>query len=155
MQIRALFSTWLVLVVSCGGNAFTPAVDDSTLTDAHQEPSEIDAPPFPREASADVQGKGEASVSVEASTDGGAVSLDAADENAREAGVDAGRDPSADAWPSDVVVDPVCPENELWPIYSLTCDTWGQTHGWTLPGCCLPDHTCGTVRDFPTRGCYR
>jgi hypothetical protein len=155
MQIRALFPIMLVLVVSCGGSAFAPSVDDSTLADVYQEPSEIDAPPLPREASADMQGEGEASASVEASTDGGG-SLDATrDENAPEAGVDAGRDPSTDAWPSDVVVDPVCSESELWPTYSLTCDTWGQTHGWTLQGCCLPDHTCGTVRDFPMRGCYR
>lgn len=51
----------------------------------------------------------------------------------------------ADAgWPDDVVLVPYCPDAEIFPANSPTCYTWGAEHGWTIPGCCLSDHTCGT-----------
>jgi hypothetical protein len=150
-------SLFVVLAVVLGGcgSQFQGVVDDSTLPDAGSLVPEVDAAPTPLEAGADVRADGHASGSVEASTDA------AAPDVAPPMGPDAGSDAVSDAadgadapWPSDVVVEPWCPDSELFPTYSVTCDTWGQAHGWTLPGCCLPDHTCGTAYGSP-RSCHR
>lgn len=134
-----------ILLVSCGGNSFQGTVDDSTVTDARSEASEVDAgvpdrtssfDVFPQDIIADMQADSEASVTVEAST------------------VDAGNDivtNDGDGWPSDVVVEPWCPTEEVFPAVSLTCRAWGDNHGWTLTGCCLADHTCGTIQQGACR----
>ncbi len=137
----------VVLMAGCGGEAFAPVSLVSTLPDARQEPTEVDAtdsPSYPApDGGADMLGKGDGSGSVEASADtaGGA---ETGQPPSPEASPD-DADDANDAWPSDVVVVPWCPDSEFFPAYSITCNTWGQMHGWTLEGCCLPDHTCGTA----------
>jgi hypothetical protein len=151
----------LFLLVSCGGTPFEGTAIDggaSTLTDAHQEPfqvdTQVDGPPL-ADSGANISGEGEASVSVEASAEGGAALDAGSDTGPVEASVDAANEPFVDVADAPEGGPPTCPASELWPTYSPTCDMWGQSQGWTLQGCCLPDHTCGTVRDLPQRGCYR
>jgi hypothetical protein len=148
MQSTTLLAVFLVVLGGCGGTQFQ-GVDDSTLPDAGSSVPEVDAapplPPLVEGGSADMRIEGGASGSVEASTDSPPPGADACED---------ARDESADAWPSDVVVEPWCPGSELFPVYSVTCDTWGQNHGWTVQGCCLSDHTCGTAYGNP-RTCHR
>jgi hypothetical protein len=132
-------------IVGCGGPEFQGAAVDSTLPDAGSSVPEVDARPTPLEASADMRAEGGSSGSVEATVD---VAPETSPPGTPEAGEDA-RDVGVDAWPSDVVLEPWCPDSELYPAFSDTCYTWGQNHGWTLMGCCLPDHTCGTVWGTP------
>jgi hypothetical protein len=162
MQSTILVSLLVVVLGGCGGTQFQ-GVDDSTLPDAGSSVPEVDAapplPPLVEGGSADVRAGGDASGSVEASTD--AAAPDVAPPMGPDAGSDATGDGADAPWPSDVVVEPYCPDSELFPTYSVTCDTWGQAHGWTIQGCCLSDHTCGTVWDVPrqdlppTRSCRR
>lgn len=163
MQSTVFALVFMVVLGGCGGTQFQGALDDSTLPDAGFPVPEVDSPSTPLEGGADMRTGDSASGSVEASADA-APSEDAA---IRPDGVfpegdsggylpEAGADgaASADAGPSDGATEPWCPESELFPAYSVTCDTWGQSHGWTLPGCCLPDHTCGTAYGTP-RSCHR
>jgi len=54
-------------------------------------------------------------------------------------------DAGNDSWPNDVILEPYCPTSEIYPNPSNTCYVWGAEHGWTVPACCLPDHSCGTI----------
>lgn len=141
MQVR-----WLFLVGVLGCSQEFQAADLSTLPDAATEASEVDTTPAspraPDAGSADMFAEGDAPGSVEASD------VKLADQVSADSTPDAlDSDHRDDAWPDDVVVVPWCPESEFFPTYSVTCEKWGVSQGWTLQGCCLPDHTCGTVQN--------
>lgn len=142
---------WLLVLagfLGCG-EAFTPTSSVvSTLPDAGSSVSEVDAAPRPLDGGADMQAENDASGSVETAADASPDAPETTQPPSPEAGSDA-PGAVADAWPSDVVVEPWCPDSEMWPVFSNTCYTWGAEHGWTLQGCCLPDHTCGTAWGSP------
>jgi hypothetical protein len=146
MQSSRFVAVLVVVLGGCGSQFQGVSVDDSTLPDAGSSVPEVDAAPStPLESGADMRTGGDASGSVEASAD---VVPETSPPGSPEAGEDA-RDVGADAWPSDVVVEPWCPDSEVFPAFSNTCYVWGENHGWTLAGCCLPDHTCGTASGSP------
>jgi len=115
MKTSILLSLFLV---ACGGPTFQS--EDSTESDAGSDsnPTSLDALGSPLDSTG-----ADREVGFEA---------------------DAASD-SNDSWPDDVVLEPYCPESEFYPTFSNTCYTWGANHGWSLQGCCLSDHTCGTI----------
>src|SRR4249920_2552780 len=146
MQMQSTILAVLFLVVLGGcGSQFQGVSDDSTLPDAGSPVPEVDAASPPLEAGADMRIGSDASGSVEASDD----AASSGDATIRPDGVfpegdSGGRLPEAgadDAALSDGALEPWCPDSELFPVFSNTCYTWGAEHGWTLQGCCLPDHT--------------
>lgn len=144
------------LMCGCGGPAFQMS-DVAPPPDAGSSVTEVDAAPSsPLESGVDARTDVLASDGARALPD--AVSLDSgAGDSAPDADADAGvatRDATADAWPADVVVVPYCPEAEFFPAFSNVCYTYGQSQGWELSGCCLPDHTCGTTYGNP-QSCHK
>jgi hypothetical protein len=122
MRFSILLSLFLV---SCGGPQFqdTLTTETDSGSDSNPPSTDVQIPP-PDSRHTDVEGGFE----VDAGTN-------STDSDARD-----------DSWPDDVILEPYCPTSEVYPNYSNTCYMWGANHGWTLTGCCLPDHGCGTVQ---------
>ena len=145
------------LMWGCGGPAFEMTGNVAPSPDAGPSVSDVDAAPSsPLESGTDAHADGLASDGGSRAPDAVTVDTDAGD-SAPDADADAGvatRDVTADAWPADVGVVPYCPEAEFFPAFSNVCYTYGESQGWTLTGCCLPDHTCGTTYGNP-QACHK
>lgn len=131
---KALVSM-VLFAVGCGGPTFEGSgPDDLVVADAGQEASEVDTG-----TGADMQAKGDAPATTEASVDAG---------GADGAG-DTGGDVRSDSDDSSDTV-PSCGDDEVYPQPSPTCAKWLATTPWPLQkACCRREtHTCGIQVTF-------
>jgi len=121
-------------LLGCGGPSFDGG-DLSTVLDAAQDgAAELDTGDAGTDFRADSTSLGDASSTLEGSTEGGA-------------GGD-GENDAGDAGDGSTV--PTCGDDEIYPQASPTCAKWVAMTQWPLEkGCCRREtHTCGHVVTF-------